>query len=53
MSRIEQRIQEADRLGFDTIYIAQSNMKNVKREGLGIDVRAVSRVEDLLYEVFG
>ncbi|HRG20505.1 MAG TPA: DNA repair protein RadA [Saprospiraceae bacterium] len=53
VSRIEQRIQEADRLGFDTIYIAQSNMKNVKREGLGIDVRAVSRVEDLLYEVFG
>jgi DNA repair protein RadA/Sms len=53
VSRIEQRIQEADRLGFDTIYIAQSNMKNVKKEGLGIDVRAVSRVEDLLYEVFG
>ncbi|MBK8701751.1 MAG: DNA repair protein RadA [Saprospiraceae bacterium] len=53
VSRIEQRIQEADRLGFEVIYISRSNLKNVKTENLHIDVRPLSRVEDLLYEVFG
>jgi DNA repair protein RadA/Sms len=53
VSRIDQRVQEANRLGFDVIYLSKFNEKNIKTEGLNIDIRAVSRVEDLLYEVFG
>ncbi len=53
ISRIEQRIQEADRLGFETIYISKYNMKNLKPQDYNIDVKPIARVEDLLYEVFG
>jgi DNA repair protein RadA/Sms len=53
VSRIDQRVQEANRLGFDVIYISKFNMSNIKSEGLNIEVKAISRVEDLLYEVFG
>ena len=53
VNRIEQRIQEADRLGFEVIYISKYNMKNIKQESHNIDIRPVARVEDLLYEVFG
>ena len=53
VNRVEQRIQEADRLGFDAIYVSKHSLKNVKTENLQIEVKAISKVEDLLYEVFG
>lgn len=53
VNRVEQRIQEADRLGFDIIFVSKFAMKNIKTENLNIEIRPVSRVEDLLYEVFG
>lgn len=53
VNRVEQRIQEADRLGFDTVFVSKHSLKNVKVENFNIDIKAISRVEDLLYEVFG
>ncbi len=53
ISRVEQRVQEANRLGFDTIYVSKSSLKNLKLEDLNIEVKVLARVEDLLYEVFG
>lgn len=53
VNRVEQRIQEADRLGFDAIFVSKHSLKNVKTENLQIEVKPISKVEDLLYEVFG
>lgn len=53
VNRVEQRIQEADRLGFDAIFVSKYSLKNVKTENLQIEVKPISKVEDLLYEVFG
>jgi DNA repair protein RadA/Sms len=49
--RIEQRILEADRLGFEDIYIAASS----KVEGVKTNVRInkLSRLEDLFERIFG
>jgi DNA repair protein RadA/Sms len=53
VSRIDQRIQEAQRLGFETIYISTVNAKTVKQISYTIEVKGLNKIEDLLYEVFG
>ncbi len=53
VSRIEQRIQEAERLGFEVIYISQVNAKSLDFKKYDIDIKALNKIEDLLYEVFG
>ncbi len=52
VSRIEQRIQEADRLGFKGIYIAKGNLKGLDTSRFNIGIYAVGKLEDLLREVF-
>lgn len=52
VSRIEQRIQEAARLGFEAIYVSKYKSDVFKGKNLGIDIRLISRVEDLIREVF-
>lgn len=52
VSRVSQRIQESQRLGFDTIYISSFSMKNIDITKYDIEIKSVSKVEDLLYEVF-
>ncbi|MEP7268151.1 MAG: DNA repair protein RadA [Saprospiraceae bacterium] len=53
ISRIEQRIQEAERLGFNTIYIPKNNMKAISKSKFKIKVHGHSKVNDVLSEVFG
>ena len=53
VSRVEQRIQEAGRLGFETIYISRYKADVLSGKDLSIDVRMVSRIDQLLEEVFG
>lgn len=48
--RIEQRVQEAARLGFDTIYISKYSPK-IKVSGIAI--HTLGRLEDLFGEIFG
>jgi DNA repair protein RadA/Sms len=52
VSRIESRIQEADRLGFETIYISKFNTLSVKQKDLNIAIEKISKVDDLLSRLF-
>ncbi|MCB0704778.1 MAG: DNA repair protein RadA [Saprospiraceae bacterium] len=53
VTRAEQRIQEADRLGFSRIFISKYNAKGLDVSRYKIRISMVSRLEELLDEVFG
>lgn len=50
--RIEQRIGEAERLGFDSIVIPKHNKKSVKSENYKINIIPVDRVTTFYREIF-
>lgn len=52
VSRIEQRISEAEKLGFKRIYIPQGNNKSITKPAKSIEVCYVSRVSELFRELF-
>lgn len=53
VSRIEQRIQEAGRLGFDVMFTSKHAIdKNLGRK-YNIELNTVTKVDDILKEVFG
>lgn len=47
VSRIEARIAEAQKLGFERIFVAQSNLKGLSAKTAGMQISGVSRIEDL------
>lgn len=47
VNRIEQRIQEADRLGFKEIYVSKYGMKGIDTGRFGIRVMTIGKVEEL------
>jgi len=51
INRLDNRVQEADRLGFNQIFISKNSKLNAI-ENTGIRLCAVSKVDDLLREVF-
>ncbi|MEE9438227.1 MAG: DNA repair protein RadA [Saprospiraceae bacterium] len=53
VSRVDQRIQEAARLGFDVIFVSKYNFKDQPQYDLEIEVKTLSKIDDLLEEVFG
>nr|MBP8941364.1 DNA repair protein RadA [Saprospiraceae bacterium] len=53
VSRIEQRIQEAERLGFDKILIPKNNLKGLAKNKYKINILGFSKVADALSELFG
>lgn len=53
VNRIEQRIAEADKLGFETIYISKYNLKGIVREKFKLEIKAVSKIEEVFGMVFG
>jgi len=52
VNRIEQRIQEADRLGFKEMYISKYNLKGLNPDKFGMKIRSVSKVEELFRDLF-
>ncbi len=50
--RIEQRVAEADRLGFDKIYISKYNSKGLDQSKFNVEIVALSKIEDLIHHVF-
>jgi DNA repair protein RadA/Sms len=52
VSRIEQRIAEADKLGMDMILIPQANAKGLQIEQYRIAVKMASKVEDVYRMMF-
>ena len=51
VNRVEQRIQEAEKLGFRTIFISKYN--KVATKFPGINVVLVSKIEEVVSELFG
>ncbi|MFC4816509.1 DNA repair protein RadA [Flavobacterium sp. GCM10023249] len=51
VNRVEQRIQEAEKLGFGTIYISKYN--KITTQFPGIRVVLVSKIEEIVSELFG
>lgn len=53
VARIEQRIAEAERLGFQRILIPRANLKGLDVERYKIELVPVRKVEEALRELFG
>lgn len=53
VNRIEQRISEAEKLGFERIFVSKYNLKGIKTNSFGIKVIAVSKIEELFRHLFG
>ncbi|MBO4487200.1 MAG: DNA repair protein RadA [Bacteroidaceae bacterium] len=53
VTRISQRVSEAQRLGFRRIVIPKMNLKGLDLSNKGIEVVAVGKVQDALREMFG
>ncbi|WP_447635685.1 DNA repair protein RadA [Flavobacterium microcysteis] len=51
VNRVDQRIQEAEKLGFSTIFVSKYNKITLKNTF--IKVRLVSKIEDVVSELFG
>ena len=53
VNRIEQRILEAEKLGFDTILIPHNNLKGFDASRLKIKIQQVRKVEEAFRTLFG
>lgn len=52
VSRVEQRIQEADRMGFDQIFISSYKSELLDKKKYKIHIKTISKIEDLLEQIF-
>lgn len=52
VSRVEQRISEADRLGFEKIFVSKYDAKSVDRKRYNINIVTVSVIEEAFRELF-
>jgi DNA repair protein RadA/Sms len=52
VQRVEQRVQEADRLGFEQIYISKFGMKGFDTKRFNLQITPVGKVEDLYRILF-
>lgn len=53
VSRIEQRISEAQKLGFEQIYISSHNLKGLDIKQFKIEIIPVSKMEEVFSHLFG
>ncbi|NQX99118.1 MAG: DNA repair protein RadA, partial [Flavobacteriales bacterium] len=53
ISRIDQRIMEAEKLGFDKIFISKYNKKGMAEINHKIEIVFVSKVEEVFRHLFG
>jgi DNA repair protein RadA/Sms len=52
VNRIEQRIQEADRLGFRQIFISKYNTKGLNTRRYNIEIKTIGKIEELYRLLF-
>ncbi len=52
VNRVEQRIQEADRLGFREIFISKYNTKGLDRNRYDIQIRTIGKIQELYEALF-
>lgn len=53
VNRIEQRISEAEKLGFEKIFISNYNLKGLVRDKFKIEIVTVSKIEEVFALLFG
>ena len=53
VNRIEQRIAEAEKLGFEQIFISKYNQKGLDVSRYHIEIKTVSKVEEVFQALFG
>ncbi|MFC2107031.1 DNA repair protein RadA [Bacteroidota bacterium] len=53
VNRIEQRVSEADKLGFEKMFVSHHNIKSIPTSKLKIEIVTVKKVQDLVKKVFG
>jgi DNA repair protein RadA/Sms len=52
VSRVDQRIQEAGRLGFEVVYVSSYKSDFLQKRSYNLEVKTLTRIDDLLREVF-
>ncbi|MBL4648688.1 MAG: DNA repair protein RadA [Aureispira sp.] len=52
VQRAEQRIQEANRLGFEQIFVPRFNMKGIEQKNYNIEIIPVGKIEELYNILF-
>lgn len=52
VNRIEQRIAEAEKLGFEKIFVSKYNLKGLNNQKFGIEILPVGRVEEVYQYLF-
>ena len=52
VNRIESRISEAQKLGFEKIFISQNNAKGLEQNNFDIQIEAQEKLEDVFAKVF-
>ncbi|TAG56755.1 MAG: DNA repair protein RadA [Cytophagales bacterium] len=53
VNRTEQRISEAEKLGFKQIFVSKFAMKGIEIKNYGIKIAPISKLDDVFSELFG
>jgi len=53
VNKIEQRISEAEKLGFERIIISSHNLKGINRKSFKIEIISATKVEEVFSLIFG
>lgn len=53
VNRIDQRISEAEKLGFEKIFISNYNLKGLNKDKFKIEIVTVSKIEEVFSLLFG
>lgn len=53
VNRVEARISEAAKLGFQKIFVSKNNLKGIKTDSFNITIVGVSKLEEVFSELFG
>ncbi|MBQ6236611.1 MAG: DNA repair protein RadA [Bacteroidales bacterium] len=52
VSRVEQRITEADRIGFEKIFVSKYNMRGINKKRFGLQIVEVAVIEEVFRALF-
>lgn len=52
VNRIEQRISEADKLGFEKIFVSNYSLKNIQQNKFSIEIIPIKKIDSLLQALF-
>ena len=53
VNKIEQRVSEAEKLGFKKIIISSHNLKGLQKKSFTIEIVAASKIEEVFGLIFG